>query len=227
MYWHEENDPNEIYQVPDDVFDVMFKLTGNQLAVDHAQPLAHAVCAKLTNDTHSQIGIHQVRVAESGNGWRRPGAGNEFLQLSRRTKLVLRVNQDVYENVLQLTGSELEIDGQRLKVGVSTVKKLTSITTLFSHGIVCDDAQSETEFLADMAETLQQMDIKVKKMICGMTHSIRSDSGSVFTRALMVANLTPEESVLLQQRGIGEGRLIGCGLFVPHRGIDAVFTEQQ
>jgi len=227
VYWHEENDPNEIYQVPDDVFDVVFKLTGSQLAVDHAQSLAQAVCAKLTDDTQSQIGIHQVRVAESGNGWRRPGSGDEFLQLSRRTKLKLRVHQDVYEDVLRLTGSELEMDGQRLKVGVSAVKKLTSITTLFSHGIVCDDAQSETEFLADMAATLQQMEIKVKKMICGMTHSIRSDNGSVFTRALMVANLTPEESVLLQQRGIGAGRLIGCGLFVPHRGIDAVFTAQQ
>ena len=227
MYWHEENDLNEIYQVPDDVFDVAFKLTGNQLAVDHAQSLAHAVCARLTDDTHSQIGIHQVRVAESGNGWRRPSTSGEILHLSRRTKLVLRVNQDVFDDVLRLTDCELEIDGKRLKVGVSTVKKLTSITTLFSHGIVCDDAQSETEFLADMAAALQQMEIKVKKMICGMTHSIRSDSGSIFTRALMVANLTPEESVLLQQRGIGAGRLIGCGLFVPHRGIDAVFTAQQ
>ena len=227
MYWHEESDPNEIYQVPDDVFDIAFKLTGSQLAVDHAQSLAHAVCANLAEDTRSQIGIHQVRVAESGNGWKRPGSGDEFLHLSRRTKLVLRVNQEVYEDVLQLTGCELEMDGRRLKVGVGTVKKLTTITTLFSHGIVCDDAQSETEFLADMAAALRQMEIKVKKMICGMTRSIRSDSGSVFTRALMVANLTPEESVLLQQRGIGAGRLVGCGLFIPHRGIDAVFNAQQ
>jgi len=227
VYWHEESDPNEIYQVPDDVFDIAFKLTGSQLAVDHAQSLAHAVCANLTEDTRSQIGIHQVRVAESGNGWKRPGSGDEFLHLSRRTKLVLRVNQGVYEDVLQLTGCKLEMDGRRLKVGVSTVKKLTTITTLFSHGIVSDEAQSETEFLADMAAALLQMEIEVKNMICGMTRSIRSDSGSVFTRALMVANLTPEESVLLQQRGIGTGRLIGCGLFIPHRGIEAVFNAQQ
>lgn len=227
MYWHEENDPNETYQVPDDIFDVAFKLTGSQLAVDHAQALAHAVCAKLTEDTQSQIGIHQVRVAESGNGWERPSKGEERLHLSRRTKLVVRVNQDVYEDVLRLSDTELEINGQRIKVGVSTVRKLSALTTLFSHGIACDEAQAETEFLADMANALQRMDIKVKKMICGMTHSIRSDRGSIFTRALMVANLTPEESVLLQQRGIGTGRLIGCGLFVPHRGIDAVFTAQQ
>ncbi len=226
MYWHEESDINDAYQVPDDVFDLAFKLTGIRLAVDHAQSLAHAVCANITAHTRSQIGIHQVRVAESGNGWERPSSAGEMLQLSRRTKLVLRVNQDVYEDVLRLCDSELEIGGQRLKVGASKIKKLSALTTLFSHGIACDKAQAESGFLADMASALLAMEIEVKKMICGMTHSIRSDGGSIFTRSLMVANLTPEESVLLQQSGIGSGRLMGCGLFVPHRGIDAVFTAQ-
>ena len=226
MYWHEESDPNEAYQVPDEVFDVVFKLSGIRLVVDHAQFLAHAVCAKLTEHTHSQIGIHQIRVAESGNGWERPSSAGEMLQLSRRTKLVLRVDQDVYEDVLQLRNSELEIGGQGLKVGDSKLRKLSPLTTLFSHGIACDEDQAETEFLTDMASALHQMEIKVKKMICGIAHSIRSDGGSIFTRSLMVANLTPQESVLLQQRGIGSGRLMGCGLFVPHRGIDAVFTSQ-
>lgn len=226
MYWQEESDPNDAYQVPDDVFDVAFKLTGSWLAVDHAQLLSHAVCANLTAPTCSQIGIHQVRVAESGNGWERPSSDGEMLQLSRRTKLVLRVDQDVYEDVLRLRNSELEIGGQGLKVGDSKLRKLSPLTTLFSHGIACDEDQAETEFLTDMASALHQMEIKVKKMICGIAHSIRSDGGSIFTRSLMVANLTPQESVLLQQRGIGSGRLMGCGLFVPHRGIDAVFTSQ-
>ncbi len=222
MYWQEENDPNEAYQVPDDVFDVVFKLSGIRLVVDHAQFLAHAVCAKLTEHTRSQIGIHQIRVAESGNGWERPSSAGEMLQLSRRTKLVLRVDQDVYQDVLQLRNSELEIGGQGLKLGDSKLRKLSPLTTLFSHGIACDEDQAETEFLTDMASALHQMEIKVKKMICGTAHSIRSDKGSIFTRSLMVANLTPQESVLLQQRGIGSGRLMGCGLFVPHRGIDAI-----
>ena len=226
MYWHEESDPEDAYQVPDDVFDLAFKLSGIRLAVDHAQLLAHAVCAKLTEHTCSQIGIHQIRVAESGNGWERPSSAGEMLQLSRRTKLVLRVNRDVYEDVLRLCDSELEIGGQGLKVGASKPRKLSPLTTLYSHGIACDRVQAETDFLADMASALNQMEIKVKKMICGMAHSIRSDKGSIFTRSLMVANLTPQDSVLLQQRGIGSGRLMGCGLFVPHRGIDAVYTTQ-
>jgi len=38
----------------------------------------------------------------------------------------------------------------------------------------------------------------------------------------MVADLEPEQSVRLQQIGIGPGRTIGCGLFIPHKGIAAV-----
>jgi CRISPR-associated protein Cas6 len=227
MYWREESDPNEVYQVPDDVFDVAFRLAGSRLAVDHAQSLAHAVCARLATAIHPHIGIHQVRVAESGNGWERPNTGTEMLHLSRRTRLVVRVRRDVYEDVIRLSESELEIDGQQLKLGAGSIRKLSALTTLFSHGIACDESQSETEFLAETASVLQLMEIKVKKMICGTTNSIRTDRGSIFTRALMVADLTPQESVLLQQRGLGNDRLMGCGLFVPHRSVDAVFTSQQ
>ncbi len=35
----------------------------------------------------------------------------------------------------------------------------------------------------------------------------------------MIADLEPMEAIRLQEAGIGEGRLMGCGLFVPHKGI--------
>ena len=38
----------------------------------------------------------------------------------------------------------------------------------------------------------------------------------------MVADLDVEEAVVLQQRGIGVHQKIGCGLFIPHKGIKAV-----
>jgi hypothetical protein len=71
------------------------------------------------------------------------------------------------------------------------------------------------------------MNIKVSKMICGRCGEIRTGDGTIFTRALMIADLGPEESVALQQRGLGEGRMLGCGLFVPHKGIDPVFDMQE
>ena len=227
MYWQDDKDSAESFQVPDDVIDIVFKMSGARLVVDHAQSLADAICERLPESSHGQIGIHRIRVGASGNGWNSPNEAGEIMQLSRRARLVMRIHKSVQRQVLQLCDTQLEIEGEQLKLGASNVRKLSSITTLFSHGIVCDEAQAESDFLDDMASALEAMNVKVKKMICGTTHSIRSDQGSIFTRALMVAESTPEESVELQQRGIGPGRLIGCGLFLPHKGIDPVFSAQE
>jgi hypothetical protein len=71
------------------------------------------------------------------------------------------------------------------------------------------------------------MGIEVSRMLCGRAGEIRVGADSLFTRALLVADLKPEESVRLQQRGIGGDRLLGCGLFVPHKEIDAVYEAQE
>jgi hypothetical protein len=39
---------------------------------------------------------------------------------------------------------------------------------------------------------------------------------------MMIAGLGAEESVRMQEQGIGPYRHMGCGLFIPHKGIDAV-----
>jgi hypothetical protein len=41
----------------------------------------------------------------------------------------------------------------------------------------------------------------------------------------MLADLTAEESLRLQQHGLGPGRYFGCGLFIPCKGIKTVRHE--
>ena len=41
----------------------------------------------------------------------------------------------------------------------------------------------------------------------------------------MIADLKRDESLSIQQYGLGEGRKLGCGLFMLHRGIDAVYDS--
>ena len=38
----------------------------------------------------------------------------------------------------------------------------------------------------------------------------------------MIADLSKESSILLQDLGVGAGRIFGCGIFLPHKSIDAV-----
>jgi hypothetical protein len=44
----------------------------------------------------------------------------------------------------------------------------------------------------------------------------------------MIADLTKENCILMQDKGIGQGRVFGCGIFLPHKSIDAVanFKEE-
>jgi hypothetical protein len=44
--------------------------------------------------------------------------------------------------------------------------------------------------------------------------------GTHLARSLMLSGLTREQSLFLQQRGIGSGRKLGFGLFIPHKSID-------
>jgi hypothetical protein len=66
------------------------------------------------------------------------------------------------------------------------------------------------------------MDIRVRKALCGKTTALAAPDGPIETRSLMLADLTPEESLRLQQQGLGPHRAMGCGLFIPHKGIAAV-----
>jgi hypothetical protein len=68
------------------------------------------------------------------------------------------------------------------------------------------------------------MGLRVRKALCGRVHRIRTPKGDLQARSLMVAELKPEEAFELQRRGLGEGRKLGCGLFIPHKGIKAVKT---
>ena len=52
--------------------------------------------------------------------------------------------------------------------------------------------------------------------------SLTINGNKKYTRSLMIADLSKENSILLQDLGVGKGRIFGCGIFLPHKSIDAV-----
>lgn len=227
MFWREDSDDEKQYRVPDEVFDLLFRLHGESLDIDHAYALSRALREHLGGETCERIGVHGVRLAVSGNGWNRPPEIDAEIPLSRRARLEIRVHRDDSDAVRQISNRRLELGRQAVEIGDCSVRMLSSLGTVHARGVCCDPEQSEAEFLQQVADELLAMGIEVSKMICGRSGRVRTDDGEIFTRALLVADLKPEESVRLQQRGIGDGRLLGCGLFVPHKSIDAVYTTPE
>lgn len=226
MFWHEEQDEERGYRAPQDVFDLVFKLRGSSMRIDHAHALANSLRDRIDPDTCRRIGVHGIRMAVSGNGWMRPDQADAEMPLSRRARLVIRLHQRDRDEVMRIADCRMDLDGHTIEIGDARARELSTLDTLFARAIVADPEQPETDFLVEIAAELQGMGIRVSKMLCGRSGKIRTDDGEVFTRALMIAGLKPKESVELQRRGVGDNRLLGCGLFIPHKGIDAVFDMQ-
>ena len=221
MFWNEERDEKIDYQVPDRVQDVIFRIDCKAIPQEHAHLLAEALQAALPwLADEPEAGIHPLLGAESGNGWERPDT--EILYLSRRQRLTLRLPKHRLADVESLVGKTLDIGGHPLTVGRFTTRKLSDLPTLFAKGVVTEAGQDENEFLQAVAERLREMDIRIRKMLCGKEGRVELPEGSLHTRSLMLAELDREESVRLQEQGIGPGRLFGCGLFLPQKDIKPV-----
>lgn len=222
MFWQEVKE-NERYVVPDDVVDVVYNIQCRCLPVDHAWALSQAISAALPwFADEPEAGLHPIHVADSGNGWMRPAAPDALLQLSRRTRLMLRLPKRRIEDAGKLTGQTLDVGGNAMKVEKATVRPLSPITTLFSRYIVSAEGMDEAAFMREAQAQLAGMKIRPKKMLCGIERVIATPDRRIHTRSLMLADLAAEESVKLQQRGLGPGRTLGCGLFLPHKDIREV-----
>ena len=91
MHW-EESTPAEETAVPDTVVDAVFSISCRSLPVDHAYALSQAIQAGLPwFAAEARAGLHLIHGADSGSGWMRPEDPNALLQLSRRTRLMLRL----------------------------------------------------------------------------------------------------------------------------------------
>ena len=223
MRW-EETSNDEAVASAADAIDVAFRLSGRWLPVDHACALQAAVVTVLPwLEDEPAAGIHSIHGAASGNGWERPGRGSgEMLSLSRRTRLVLRVPAGRAEATSELCERRLDIDGCEVVTGTRQPRPLRPAGTVFARYVVDEEDGDEERFVERVASALDALSVSARKLLCGRSHRIVSAQRVLDARSLMVADLGPEESLAIQCRGIGPGRLLGCGLFVPHKDIGLV-----
>ncbi len=228
MYWQDREDKSEQYVVPDDVVDLSFKVQCKQLPLDHAYDLSRAIQAELGWIAEEpRAGIHLIHGAESGNGWIRPQEPDALLSLSRRTRFMLRLPKHRIDEAKQLAGRSIQVGAHEMILSQPHEKLLSTQTTIFARYIVTDHLTDEGAFLEQADNLLKEQGIRARKMMSGRAHVLRMPGDNLATRSLMIGSLEKEESIQLQQQGLGTGRELGCGLFLPHKGIDAVRQSQE
>lgn len=223
MYWKEQAE-QKTFEVDDEILDLCFKMECKTLPLDHAWSLSSAltgIAPWLAETEHTAI--HLIHGAESGNGWMRPDdTQNQLLHLSRRARFILRLQRENIDRAHDLIDQTLDIDGHPLTIKAFKRQMLVPQTTVFSRYIATEPDLDEDRFLDQIAPLIEAQGIGIKKMMGGLPHIFNTPEGPLTTRSLMLSDLEKEESIRLQQNGLGELQLCGIGIFLPHKGIAAV-----
>ena len=202
-----------------DIVDAVFAIACPSLPVDHAYALQQAIQEALPWFAEEPLaGLHTVHGAASGSGWMRPEGADALLQLSHRAKFALRLPAHRAQEAAVLVGRTLQVAGWPLQVEKMTLRPLSRITTLFSRCVVLAEGD-ETVFVSAAIAELGALGIRAERMVCGRVTPVATPERTYQARSLMLAGLAPEHSLALQRQGLGAGRTLGCGLFIPHKDI--------
>jgi CRISPR-associated protein Cas6 len=192
--------------------DMVFPLAGHSLPRDHAQALQQALSQALPwLPGEAQAGIHPVKLVS--------GLESQAL-LSQRTRLLLRLPRERAGAAQALAGRTIQVGGSTLQLGTPHLRELLPHTTLYAYAVAAP-GEDEGAFMQAVAGELQTLAVRTQT-VCGKRHSRQLQGQTLTTFSLMLHALSMADSLRLQEQGLGPHRLLGCGIFVPHKSAAAV-----
>lgn len=213
--------------------DLLFPVQGSTFPRDHGYLLYGAV-SRVVPWVHEEdarlggLGIFPLRGRT---------VGKDVQQLQPFANLRLRVAADHLPKLLPLAGKALALDSHSIRLGVPQVQALEPASAVSSAFVLIKLAKPGAKdaerfvtpgtFLEAARRQLAEINVRGEASIPLRASGLRA--GEPYRRvleikgrkavgyALLVEGLTAEESILLQQSGLGGRRLMGCGLFLPAR----------
>jgi CRISPR-associated protein Cas6 len=189
--------------------DLKFQLFGNEIMVDHGYSLFSAL-SRLNPDFHEayDIGMALVRGSYIGNG---------KLALKNNSYLRLRLPVEKLSQYISLAGHNLELDGHVIRLGVPNTASLVPSTALYAHLVTTKNGYDLVRFEDEIERQFTALDCKGKLTI-GKRRTFRIHGRQVVGYSVLASQLTADESIRLQESGLGGRRKLGCGFFEPWTG---------
>ncbi len=202
--------------------DLSFPILGGRVPRDHGYALYGALC-RAVQGLHgaSWLGVHPLGGTQ---------VDEATLQLGRRSQLRLRLPADRIGQVLPLAGARLDVSGSSLTVGAPTVHALTPVASLDARMVAIkltraprrrseelgrealDVAGFAERYAAEIKRQLEALGIGGPFELRGR-RSVTVGGRRVVGYSVRVIGLGADESIALQEKGIGGKRRMGCGVF--------------
>jgi len=188
--------------------DLTFQVFGQTLKVDHGYALFAAI-SRFLPEFHgaADVGLRLMRGRYMGNGQ---------LNISPASSLVFRLPVSKVAEYINLAGKILDLDGHQLRVGVPNSQALVPATALYSHLVTTKNGNDQKRFEEEMKRQMGILDCKGRLSV-GKRKTFKMHGKQVVGYSVLVSELTAEESITLQEQGLGGRRKMGCGFFEPKK----------
>lgn len=187
------------------IIDLSFPVQGKKIPVDHGYALYSAlsrICPYLHQAENAAV--HRIRGKYCGDG---------LLALSAISHLKLRIPADKLPHYLSLSGKSIGVDGHAVRLGVPNPYLLKPKTAIYSHLVTTKNGNDEERFKAEIGTQLDALNIRGKLTI-GRRRTFTLHGKQIVGYSVLVSELSAEESLTLQEKGLGGRRKMGCGVFV-------------
>jgi CRISPR-associated protein Cas6 len=186
--------------------ELRFPIQGETLPTDHGYALFGAL-SRLLPEAHDSDWLAVATL---------PGLarGDGTLHLDPQAPLKLRLPQDRVPLVLKLAGKRLNVAGHDLRLGAPQIFLLQPAPALYARLVTIKKFTEPEPFLDAACRKLDELGIQGEPTL-GPRRVLRVGNHTIVGFALAVHDLSDEASLVLQERGMGGRRHMGCGFFTP------------
>ncbi len=195
--------------------DLSFHISGVQpLWSDHGYSLYGAI-SRVLPQIHEPNEIAVLPISGQQIGGRQ-------MQLTRSSRLTLRVASSDIASWLGLAGKTLEIGGARVQIGVPEIHAIIPATALRSRLVTTKNCQDQTRFEAELHRQMKALGLNDQVIVTIIKRrTVRIHDKEVVGYEVVLEGLSAEESISIQTAGLGGRRHMGCGIFVAHQRVEA------
>lgn len=184
--------------------ELCFQVIGKNLPVDHGFALYSAlskILPVLHENADASLALIKGRYYGEGK-----------LDISPSSELVLRVHQSSISKYTVLAGKKLNIMGHKILLGTYRIKLIIPQKNLWAKIVTTKNGQDFSRFEKEIARQLEDLKINSSPKI-GKRKTFRIHKKQIVGYELHIQNLTDEQSIVLQEEGIGGRKKMGCGFF--------------
>jgi CRISPR-associated protein Cas6 len=167
--------------------------------------------SRVAPEVHSStsVGVHPIRGLFIGPG---------LLELNEASAVTIRAPAELLPKLLPLGGKKLDIGGCPIRLGVPQLFGLMPAARLRAYLVTIKGYMEIPQFEAAVRRKLDTLGVTDSlPMAIGRRRVIRIRGQTIVGFGLRLDGLSDDESIRIQQNGIGGRRHFGCGLFHPVR----------